>query len=555
MRFSSLRLLLFVSILAAAPIGVLSYVYLSVDINYPETGINFDSSSSDIFGIRYSSNPYTPSTVEFNGNIFHTADPWWGNWSAYINVNAFSNRVGPNNWRIKIPIFGVAENKRVFVLISDRPGPGDKSTINACDRSTIYNGAAPTGRCIPRNGAYFVDMQPHGNYSLSVYPAFNTIGQGRVETIYTNFWSKQFLNLRNISLYRPNSLLENPLRRVINVLILHDGDEEFVSYLALQGGFDAAVLSGAIPECIIIGIPPGQNGTYCTDISCQRPYEMNPISCNPSLTEVCNELWGGGDLYLDFIWDDVIPAVITIIDQIRGEVSSTGSSLGGNMPCYASSTRPDKFERLFSMSLRYMKNWDQLVRNITYNYRLSGVRPKSIVIHQGTQEGDILTYHPNPNVKPEPFYYFDNLVIDAFREIGMNDTNLMYFRSNGGVHTGVSWGDVFAYGITQMFRPEFPDSTKLQMTANFPVVFPKSSKTEVIPTDGCFSDDKLSSTDIALIAALLVVSFLFVTLIFAYVHLLSKSFTQSSRDTHLTDQENPMARSIVEFNMQQRQKS
>jgi predicted alpha/beta superfamily hydrolase len=106
-----------------------------------------------------------------------------------------------------------------------------------------------------------------------------------------------------------------------------------------------------------VGIPPGANGTACPStsdptINCQqRVYELTPTDCDPTRNDCFEtQAYGGMPTFIDFVYDEVIPAVMTQMGLEAGEISSFGYSLGGLTACWAASTRPLQFQRGFCAS-------------------------------------------------------------------------------------------------------------------------------------------------------------------------------------------------------------
>jgi predicted alpha/beta superfamily hydrolase len=77
---------------------------------------------------------------------------------------------------------------------------------------------------------------------------------------------------------------------------------------------------------IIIGVPPGLNGTVCPSGTCnQRYYEYTPTDCEPSVSQCTpSQPSGGGDIFLQFVSDNVIPAVFTELNLDQGEIAISG---------------------------------------------------------------------------------------------------------------------------------------------------------------------------------------------------------------------------------------
>ncbi len=70
-----------------------------------------------------------------------------------------------------------------------------------------------------------------------MYPSFNIDTPGEVETLIDDIYSPQLDNYRDVPVYTPFSLIENPIRRPVNVLVILDGFYNMVELMALSGGF------------------------------------------------------------------------------------------------------------------------------------------------------------------------------------------------------------------------------------------------------------------------------------------------------------------------------
>ena len=175
-----------------------------------------------------------------------------------------------------------------------------------------------------------------------MYPAFGfPAAPGIVKTILPNYPSdigKNTYKNRNISVYLPVTVTQNTVRRKMNVLVVNDGSiNEVTSYVS--SGFEVAQYNGHVPESIIIGIP--QKGADCNrqyemlfeacdSIDKWKKYDRTSLSKPPSnsyyygcpgstdssgSSKACPpELQGGGaDLYLEWIYKDVVKAVLDIL--------------------------------------------------------------------------------------------------------------------------------------------------------------------------------------------------------------------------------------------------
>ena len=157
--------------------------------------------------------------------------------------------------------------------------------------------------------------------------------QGSVFTALENMHSPQFQNNRDINVYVAASLKQNNVRRKVNVLVVNDGTLFYLQQLAFVGGMDRAVLTGAVPETIMVGVP--QNGT-----GCERQRELTFSESAVGNGAYCRTSSGGNSKYFAFIQNNVVPAVLENLNLILGEVSITGVSYGGLRSCYAASALP-----------------------------------------------------------------------------------------------------------------------------------------------------------------------------------------------------------------------
>jgi hypothetical protein len=175
-----------------------------------------------------------------------------------------------------------------------------------------------------------------------------------------------------------------------------------------------------------------------------------------------------------------------ILEQDVKEVAITGFSLGGLMSCYASSYMPAEFQRAFCMSPSVWWNIADLADIIETNFEVSGIAPKSVVMHIGTEEGVSYMTTLNP-----PTVWTDCVddVLQAWQSIGLGNidddgptddadmhatlnSNLVYFQSIGGVHSAVSWADAFVYGLPLMYASDFRNSYMQQRNMKEIIKYP-----------------------------------------------------------------------------------
>ena len=299
-------------------------------------------------------------------------------------------------------------------------------------------------------------LGPRAASRLLLVEAFPYFGmeQGSVSTLLPNVYSPQLRNYRDVQVYLPASLAQNPLPRVVNVLVVNDGTLYFLERLAFApGGFDSAVLSGAVPaETIMIGVP--QNGT-----GCQRQFELT-FSVT-SATSPCPS--GGADLYLAFITATVVPAAVAALNATLGEVSMTGVSYGGLAACYAGATQPLYFRRVFCQSPSVYWNYGELTRVVAASSASTGHRPLSVVAYIGTNEMEAPLCVDLACSATTPWFTYVNDTVEAFRSAGVD--NLYFFTLSGGQHEATAWATSFAAGVIQMYAANFTAPFQLQYSA------------------------------------------------------------------------------------------
>ena len=425
---------------------------LEVQVYYPAKGIRTLPSGA-VFSLVLCHVEGCPSTGAWNMSM--PGMPY----GLAPELNIFNDSYAGNDLYVKH--VAIPGDGPVFVTISACMQPagnpfGNSSIIGYCDDGALD----PVSNACVHVGMPFrsVAVSP-GHAVVTAYPYFG-MAAGSVSTMFKNLHSPQLGNDRDISVYVPASLRQNSVRREVNVLVVNDGTPFYMQQLAFPGGFDRNVLTGAVPETIMVGIP--QNGT-----GCERQFELtfsvsNQTGCKAS---------GGNTQYLDFIQNTVVPAVLKNMNAIQGEVSITGASYGGLTSCYAASARPHYFSRAFCQSPSVWWNYGQLPSVIKGNAKRNGL-PKSVVMYLGTIEMGIPI--PTSPAKTASWFSYVTKTADAWRAVGLNSSNLRLFTMNGGFHDVTAWATTFSEGIIQMYTPQFTARFQEQYAPglNLNVVFP-----------------------------------------------------------------------------------
>mmetsp|Transcript_3227 Transcript_3227/g.8726 ORF Transcript_3227/g.8726 Transcript_3227/m.8726 type:complete len:391 (+) Transcript_3227:95-1267(+) len=286
-------------------------------------------------------------------------------------------------------------------------------------------------------GANEMVTLPKADANVTLFPWFNTYTGEYVVT--EEILPPPGIELlpRKLVIYTPASYYENPYRVIQDVLIMHDGQNLFndrTSFLGVawhcQDTVDENVVTGAMREILIVGIYNTIDRTYEYTYSVDENYGG-----------------GGGDIYLDFIEQAVLPYVMDNyrVDLNQPNLGILGSSLGGLISCYAGWTRSSQYSRAGCMSSSFWWNNEDfdnviLVENpppntSTYEVYLDSGN-KGFGSHDGMDETITVRDH----------------IDDLGFTLGENE---FYYLDDGGSHNEESWGSRF-YVPMQMLYPPIP---------------------------------------------------------------------------------------------------
>lgn len=374
---------------------------LILDVFYPESGISLQTGESNVFSIGFSESPYSYDLWKEANYL-----PWWGNLSYVIST---SDKVGQDHWQKSINLGSYSGE--VFVNIASYPGflfasPGLDYTVKVCLQLVPLHDWT-SGACMPRHSPYkALLLNASSTVVLPMYPSFGALSKGNSTVLIKQLHSNFFDNDRDIAVFIPPSLIENPISRVVNLLVLLDGFVETVSYLADNGGFDFSVQNGVATETLIVGVPPGLNGTACLRAGVQnipeacagiqRQYEYTPTECNPSVNNQCSDgdiLTGGEPQFLSYVWDIVIPAVLNELSLGRGEVNIAGWSYGGLASCFATISRPADFQRAFCMTPSLWWNDGDIIPLVSSYANSLKLTPKAVVMEVISRDIQLFCFH------------------------------------------------------------------------------------------------------------------------------------------------------------------
>jgi len=416
-----------------------------------------------------------------------------------------TDRVAPGHWQkaftIDAPFTGTVYLTPIGLMYLGVSQDGEqfevKSGVQACTEGSA-NYLITAEYCDQPGAPYRVDVTSAAEtYKVTMYPWFGLV-EGRVDVLLPSLFSPQFNNSRNVTVYRPPSILQNPAERAVNILFLMDGHSTVTSSFALRAGFQQAVLTGLVPaDTLLVGVPPTPD-PLAVKWANERTYEMTFAECDPSLMD-CTGYGptGGMDLLLDFLQDTVAPAIIQAVGMQLGEVSITGASLGGLTSMYAVATRPAFFQRGLALEGTVGYNFGQLADIVKNSTARHGRVAKSLVIQIGTAS---YATHKNPTTQEVRTQLDIQMkVVEAFQATGfrlieesatrhgkqlphspipyatrdpVSSGRLIAYYVINGAHSSFTWESFFSQGLEMLYRPDYPGSNRKQRSENIRILAP-----------------------------------------------------------------------------------
>jgi predicted alpha/beta superfamily hydrolase len=308
-------------------------------------------------------------------------------------------------------VWKVGANERVRLPVSV-PGPG------------------PAKRA-ERNG----EKAANGTLSFEVtlYPWFRST-RGQYHVSEEAIFSPQLLNYRRLVVYTPPSYFENTLQVMDNVLLMHDGQNLFNASTSFGGvawecqrTVDALVTQGRMAEVLLVGV-------YNT------PDRLNEYtySYDPSVGA-----GGKGDLYLDFLEQQVLPYVRRFyrVREDQPSLGVLGSSLGGLISCYAGWTRPAVYSRAGCMSSSFWWNSQD------FNSTVMPAHPAPTAnLTTYLDSGTCCLSNGNDD------FVQTRTVRNHMERLGFEaNRNLFYYVDDGGRHNEYYWGERFWVPMTELY--------------------------------------------------------------------------------------------------------
>eukprot|EP01130_Rhizamoeba_saxonica_P002621 TRINITY_DN1238_c0_g1_i1.p1 TRINITY_DN1238_c0_g1~~TRINITY_DN1238_c0_g1_i1.p1 ORF type:complete len:284 (-),score=33.79 TRINITY_DN1238_c0_g1_i1:60-911(-) len=269
------------------------------------------------------------------------------------------------------------------------------------------------------------------SFTVDIYPFFYT-SKGTY-LVYSNIYSQELNNYRDIVIYTPPSYNENPYKSY-PLLIMNDGQNMFNDSTAFQGlswncsnTLDYLVITGGMKEIIAVGV-------YNTkDRLDEYTYSYD------------SEVGGGGngDKYLDFVVSTVIPTSKKFVDnrikEGRENVAIMGSSLGGLISCYALWTRSEHFGQAACMSSSFWWNDED------FNAKILNLPQPKYPITIYVDSGNAGNSNDGVVQTKQVFQHLNKLGY-------IEDVNLYYYVDQGASHSEYYWGKRFYIPMVYLYQ-------------------------------------------------------------------------------------------------------
>mmetsp|Transcript_24915 Transcript_24915/g.69783 ORF Transcript_24915/g.69783 Transcript_24915/m.69783 type:complete len:428 (-) Transcript_24915:1677-2960(-) len=293
----------------------------------------------------------------------------------------------------------------------------------------------------------YVDLLSTENTAITAYPFFCQ-QHGRVDT-FPNVFSPEFGNYRDIFVYVPPRLVENPLgdgNRIAAVHFVHDG--QALNWFTTAA--DAFSTSGTTqwPDLIMVGIPSNEN---------RSTYELVPTPCNGCVLGCTGkgqewscadhgQVGGGGPSMIRFMVDELLPLVMTSygVTVDRRFTSVQGMSDGGLSAVYAVLTYNQYFTRAFGLSPALWWNCNEMAKLATMA-DIEIATAGFYLVNGGAEENGL----PMPaNCMTTPSFS----LAAVLRKRGVRNTyNLV---DDGGFHEIGSWSAQTGRGLSTLLSDE-----------------------------------------------------------------------------------------------------
>jgi len=255
---------------------------------------------------------------------------------------------------------------------------------------------------------------------------------------------------KTIYVYIPPSLVENPIPRSTNTLLLTDGQ-----ILPIwQTKLDSLVWSGSLNEVVLVGI------SSPTDFN-NRTQELTPTVTNGCSLTPSGSPSGGGEGYLDFTINIALPLVLSTysLTSSRSQVGIAGYSLGGLMACHAAITRSNHISVAHCSSTSFWRNCGEEAALLSSKPTAPRSNKVTLYIDYGLSE--VNTNREDPTVIEQPALAF---IAAAHHSPATRAGQLSVFVAQNlhpETHNPDSWLRRFLQAAPNLFGPGNPQEYDL----------------------------------------------------------------------------------------------
>lgn len=210
-----------------------------------------------------------------------------------------------------------------------------------------------------------VNLSLSSNFSRAQRIDSKILKTGKIENIH----SKVLNQKRKLFIYKPK--IDSFSEASLPVLYMMDGE----SIGMVASIVDSLIIKGDFPPMIIVGIANYKD---------ERTNDLTPVtlSANNSLGATKS---GGGELFLKFIKDEVIP-FINKEYKTTNEKILFGHSLGGLMSVYCLLMYPDLFNDYIAVSPSLWLENEFIMQQAEALFKIKNYTNKNIFISDGTED-------------------------------------------------------------------------------------------------------------------------------------------------------------------------
>ena len=236
---------------------------ITVEIKFSESSLDstfFSKGTGYPYGYVFGVDWYTCQSSQHNckQNDCHDEPECPGGNAIYQNeymVHNANDKVGNDTWHKQLVVDGGFTGDVSIDIFAPLPlevgpdGIGFSSSVTWC--ATKWRNEMGGELCMANGAMWTVHVDGSGDpITLTVYPGFG-MGVGETSEMFPAMYSPQLNNSRKVPVYVPSTVLQNKVKRVVDIMVILDGSEEVVQKFSTLGGFESAQTAGFVPESIM----------------------------------------------------------------------------------------------------------------------------------------------------------------------------------------------------------------------------------------------------------------------------------------------------------------